>query len=139
MARGCPSWGCPAPTSSPANTPSTRGWNGSACRTWRRRCRPSCTWLSSGRNARPPDPISSFDQTTKELSTLPGVVAADGGRSPMPKENSKDNDLEGAQDMGGKHGGQKGVPKPEPRPKPADSVKSEDVPERRPTGNTGRG
>jgi hypothetical protein len=57
----------------------------------------------------------------------------------MPKENSKDNDLEGAQDMGGKHGGQKGVPKPEPRPKPADSVKSEDVPERRPTGNTGRG
>jgi hypothetical protein len=30
----------------------------------------------------------------------------------MPKEN----DLEGAQDEGGKHGGQKGMPKPEPRP-----------------------
>ena len=30
----------------------------------------------------------------------------------MPKEN----DLEGAQDQGGKHGGQKGMPKPEPRP-----------------------
>ena len=50
----------------------------------------------------------------------------------------KDNDLEGAQDMGGKHGGQVGFPKPEPRPKPRDSVKSEDVPERRPTGKTGR-
>ena len=41
-ARGCRSWGCPAPTSSPASTRSIRGWNGSACRTWRRRCRPSC-------------------------------------------------------------------------------------------------
>ena len=30
----------------------------------------------------------------------------------MPKEN----DLEGAQDQGGKHGGQKGMPRPEPRP-----------------------
>ncbi|SDT60651.1 hypothetical protein [Bradyrhizobium canariense] len=30
----------------------------------------------------------------------------------MPKEN----DLEGAQDQGGKHGGQKGMPKPEPKP-----------------------
>jgi hypothetical protein len=30
----------------------------------------------------------------------------------MPKEN----DLEGAQDQGGKHGGQAGVPKPPPRP-----------------------
>jgi len=30
----------------------------------------------------------------------------------MPKEN----DLEGAQDQGGKHGRQKGMPKPEPRP-----------------------
>lgn len=29
----------------------------------------------------------------------------------MPKEN----DLEGAQDMGGKHGGQAGMPKPEDR------------------------
>jgi hypothetical protein len=30
----------------------------------------------------------------------------------MPREN----DLEGAQDQGGKHGGQMGMPKPEPRP-----------------------
>jgi hypothetical protein len=30
----------------------------------------------------------------------------------MPKEN----DLEGAQDQGGKHGGRAGVPKPTPRP-----------------------
>ena len=30
----------------------------------------------------------------------------------MPKEN----DLEGAQDQGGKHGGQAGAPKPTPRP-----------------------
>jgi len=30
----------------------------------------------------------------------------------MPKEN----DLEGPQDMGGKHGGQKGMPRPEPPP-----------------------
>ena len=30
----------------------------------------------------------------------------------MPREN----DLEGAQEQGGKHGGQKGMPKPEPRP-----------------------
>ncbi len=43
-ARGCRSWACPAPTSSPANTPSTRGWNGSACRTCRPRCAPSCIW-----------------------------------------------------------------------------------------------
>src|SRR2546421_951031 len=28
----------------------------------------------------------------------------------------RENDLEGAQDQGGKHGGQKGMPKPEPRP-----------------------
>ena len=31
-------------------------------------------------------------------------------------EMSKENDLEGAQDQGGKHGGQAGVPKPTPRP-----------------------
>ena len=31
----------------------------------------------------------------------------------MPREN----DLEGAQDQGGKHGGQKGMPKPEPKPR----------------------
>jgi hypothetical protein len=30
----------------------------------------------------------------------------------MPREN----DLEGAQDQGGKHGGQKGMPRPEPKP-----------------------
>ena len=30
----------------------------------------------------------------------------------MPKEN----DLEGSQDMGGRHGGQKGMPKPQPLP-----------------------
>jgi hypothetical protein len=30
----------------------------------------------------------------------------------MPKEN----DLEGAQDQGGKHGGQAGTPQPTPRP-----------------------
>jgi hypothetical protein len=29
---------------------------------------------------------------------------------------SKENDLEGAQDQGGKHGGQKGMPKSQPRP-----------------------
>lgn len=29
------------------------------------------------------------------------------------KENDKDNNLEGAQDQGGKHGGQAGMPKPE--------------------------
>lgn len=29
----------------------------------------------------------------------------------------KENDLEGAQDQGGKHGGQAGMPKPPPRPK----------------------
>lgn len=34
----------------------------------------------------------------------------------MPKEN----DLEGAQDQGGKHGGQAGEPKSEPRPKPTE-------------------
>jgi hypothetical protein len=34
------------------------------------------------------------------------------GEQPMPKEN----DLEGQQDMGGKHGGQKGMPKPTRRP-----------------------
>jgi hypothetical protein len=56
----------------------------------------------------------------------------------MPRANNKDNDLEGAQDMGGKHGGQAGVPKPEPRPNPRDASKAEDVPERRP-GKTGRG
>lgn len=31
----------------------------------------------------------------------------------MPKEN----DLEGQQDMGGKHGGQRGMPRPAPNPR----------------------
>jgi hypothetical protein len=43
------------------------------------------------------------------------------GESIMPKEN----DLEGAQDQGGKHGGQAGVPKPPPRPRSTES--DEDV------------
>jgi hypothetical protein len=33
------------------------------------------------------------------------------------KQMSKENDLEGPQDMGGKHGGQAGKAKPTPRPK----------------------
>jgi hypothetical protein len=40
----------------------------------------------------------------------------------MPKEN----DLEGAQDQGGKHGGQAGVPKPTPRP--AKTERDDDTP-----------
>ena len=39
----------------------------------------------------------------------------------MPKEN----DLEGAQDQGGKHGGQAGIPKSPPRP--AKSERDPDV------------
>jgi hypothetical protein len=38
----------------------------------------------------------------------------------MPKEN----DLEGAQDQGGKHGGQKGMPKPE---LPPDGAKDQGI------------
>jgi hypothetical protein len=38
---------------------------------------------------------------------------------------SDKNDLEGQQDMGGKHGGQAGVPKPPPHPKT--SERGEDV------------
>ena len=53
----------------------------------------------------------------------------------MPKEN----DLEGQQDMGGKHGGQAGMPKSPPEPDPRDASKSEDVPERRPAGKADRG
>jgi hypothetical protein len=33
-----------------------------------------------------------------------------------PTKMPRENDLEGAQDQGGKHGGQKGMPKPEPKP-----------------------
>jgi hypothetical protein len=43
----------------------------------------------------------------------------------MPKEN----DLEGAQDQGGKHGGQAGVPKPMPRP--AKTQQDEDIAKKR--------
>jgi hypothetical protein len=39
----------------------------------------------------------------------------------MPKEN----DLEGAQDQGGKHGGQKGMPRSEPWPASAPGQKTE--------------
>jgi hypothetical protein len=42
----------------------------------------------------------------------------------MPKEN----DLEGAQDQGGKHGGQKGMPRPEPRPTKEAGKDSDEVP-----------
>ncbi|WP_316232726.1 hypothetical protein [Bradyrhizobium sp. SZCCHNPS2010] len=45
----------------------------------------------------------------------------------MPKEN----DLEGAQDMGGKHGGQAGMPKPTKRPDPRKAERSGDVPEQK--------
>jgi hypothetical protein len=48
----------------------------------------------------------------------------------MPKEN----DLEGVQDMGGKHGGQAGVPKPTPRPEPREAAKSGDTPGRAASG-----
>jgi hypothetical protein len=46
------------------------------------------------------------------------------GRRAMPKEN----DLEGAQDQGGKHGGQAGVPKPPPQP--VDTRRDKDAPKR---------
>jgi hypothetical protein len=35
---------------SPASTRSIRGWNGSACRTWKRPCRPSCISRWSGKS-----------------------------------------------------------------------------------------
>jgi len=37
------------------------------------------------------------------------------GRSQGDRRMPKENDLEGRQDMGGKHGGQAGMPKPETR------------------------
>jgi hypothetical protein len=40
----------------------------------------------------------------------------------------KQNDLEGAQDQGGKHGGQAGIPKPPPRP--IKTARDKDVPDR---------
>ena len=42
----------------------------------------------------------------------PPCIQREQGLIVMPKEN----DLEGAQDQGGKHGGQKGMPKPVPKP-----------------------
>jgi len=49
---------------------------------------------------------------SRQLRSRPrrSVIQRTGGRD-MPKEN----DLEGRQDMGGKHGGQAGMPKPETR------------------------
>jgi hypothetical protein len=48
-----------------------------------------------------------------ELNRTPAIeIVARLEKKNMPKEN----DLEGAQDQGGKHGGQKGMPRPEPRP-----------------------
>jgi len=46
------------------------------------------------------------------MKTFEAVSPAKQDLIAMPKEN----DLEGAQDQGGRHGGQKGMPKPEPRP-----------------------
>ena len=50
----------------------------------------------------------------------------------MPREN----DLEGPQDMGGKHGGQKGQPEPPRRPR--EGPQDEDVVAKRHTGQTDR-
>lgn len=50
----------------------------------------------------------------------------------MPREN----DLEGRQDMGGKHGGQQGQPKPPPRPRAGEH--DADVVAKRHTGQTDR-
>jgi hypothetical protein len=89
---------------------------------------------------RPPEPVSARPEARNY--PLPSASLLLTAEVAMPKEtkaNNKDNDLEGAQDMGGKHGGQAGVPKPEPQPNPRSSVKSEDVPEQRSTGKTGRG
>jgi len=47
----------------------------------------------------------------------------------------KENDLEGAQDMGGKHGGQAGMPKPVKRPDPRKTEQSGDVPAKSPSND----
>jgi len=49
---------------------------------------------------------------------------------------SRDNDLEGKPDMGGKHGGQAGQPKPPPRPR--EGERDGDVVAKRHTGQTDR-
>jgi len=49
---------------------------------------------------------------------------------------SRENDLEGQPDMGGKHGGQKGQPKSPPRPQ--EGERDEDVVAKRHTGQTDR-
>lgn len=47
----------------------------------------------------------------------------------------RDNDLEGPQDMGGKHGGQAGQPKSPPRPR--SGPRDEDAVAKRHSGETG--
>jgi hypothetical protein len=49
--------------------------------------------------------MESRDKSSSRLIAEQDLIA-------MPREN----DLEGAQDQGGKHGGQKGMPRPEPKP-----------------------
>ena len=49
---------------------------------------------------------------------------------------SRDNDLEGQPDIGGKHGGQQGQPKPPPRPR--EGERDADVVAKRHTGQTDR-
>jgi hypothetical protein len=49
---------------------------------------------------------------------------------------SRDNDLVGKPDMGGKHGGQAGQPKPPPRPR--EGEQDEDVVAKRHSGQTDR-
>ncbi|WP_177243339.1 hypothetical protein [Bradyrhizobium sp. Gha] len=49
---------------------------------------------------------------------------------------SRENDLEGKPDMGGKHGGQSGQPKPPPRPR--EGPGDEDVVAKRRAGATDR-
>jgi len=50
---------------------------------------------------------------------------------------SRQNDLEGVQDQGGKHGGQRGLPKLEPWPA-GQAEKDPDRPDRPDAGNDGR-
>ena len=50
----------------------------------------------------------------------------------MPREN----DLEGRQDMGGKHGGQAGMPKPPPRPREGSHDEDAVKPDGQETGPT---